>query len=483
MLTSLSILFLVIAVMVLSTLYLRRSIGRRPAPEGQNMAPTDDAPLPPGSRRVIPESEHRIPRQALDDNAMKVVYRLLDEGHEAYLVGGCIRDLLLNKQPKDFDVATSAHPEEAEELFRRARLIGRRFKLLHVRFGREVIEVATFRAAHDSEDNNGEQGRQAESGLILRDNVYGTIEEDALRRDFTINALYYSVSDHSIHDFANGYRDIQARQIRMIGDPEARYREDPVRMLRAARFAAKLGFDIAPETAEPIRRLGPMLTRIAPARLFDEALKLLQSGHGEASLRQLVRFDLFRTLFPQTAEMLDSEEYPVERLVYNALQNTDRRLAQGKSVTPAFLFAALLWYPLQRRLQELLDSGGHPVLQCLHQAANEVLGEQVRHTAIPRRFSTPVREIWELQLRLPRKKRAEQLIEHPRFRAAYDLLLLRENSGEPLEGLSQWWTDYQVANPVQREQIRHTSQQEGTADRPPRKRRSRRRKPRPQNHD
>lgn len=487
MLTSLSILALVIAVIVLSTLYLWRSIDRRPVPSADaadvRTNTVAEARLPLGERRIIPESEHRIARQALDDNAMKVVYRLQDEGYDSYLVGGCIRDLLLSKQPKDFDVATSAHPEQAEELFRRARLIGRRFKLLHVRFGRDVIEVATFRASHDSDDNDGEHGRQAESGMILRDNVYGTIEEDALRRDFTINALYYCVRDHSIHDFANGYLDLKQRQIRMIGDPEARYREDPVRMLRAARFAAKLGFEIAPETAEPIRRLGPMLTRIAPARLFDESLKLLQSGHGEASLRQLKRFDLFRTLFPQTDAMLDSEEYPVEALVVNALANTDRRLAQGKSVTPAFLFAALLWYPLQRRLQELLDEGGQPTLQCLHQAANEVLGEQVRSTAIPRRFSTPVREIWELQLRLPRKRRADQLMEHPRFRAAYDLLLLRENSGEPLDGLSQWWTDYQNANPSQRDELQHDSRADQPQERAPRKRRRRRRKPRPQTHD
>jgi len=485
MLTSLFILLLVIAVIVLSTLYLRRSIDRRHPPEtddpAQRQGSSNDELPAFGTRQVIPETEHHIPRQALDDNAMKVVYRLQDEGYDSYLVGGCIRDLLLGKKPKDFDVATSAHPEEAETLFRRARLIGRRFKLLHVRFGREIIEVATFRAAHDSDDNDGEQGRQAESGMILRDNVYGTIEEDALRRDFTINALYYSVRDHSIHDFTNGYADIQRRQIRMIGDPEARYREDPVRMLRAARFAAKLGFEIAPDTAEPIRRLGPLLTRIAPARLFDEALKLLQSGHGEASLRQLIRFDLFRTLFPLTDAMLDSEEYPVETLVVNALNNTDRRLAQGKSVTPAFLFAALLWYPLQQRLRELLDAGDkRPTLQCLHEAANDVLGEQVRATAIPRRFSTPVREIWELQLRLPRKRRADQLMEHPRFRAAYDLLLLRENSGEPLDGLSQWWTDYQNANQGQRGQMQDASQADPAQEPAPRKRRRRRRKPRNQ---
>ncbi|MBR9885198.1 MAG: polynucleotide adenylyltransferase PcnB [Oceanospirillales bacterium] len=488
MLTSFTILFLVVAVPLLGFLYVQRTIARTPAGQGSEetsrlsvpsvpSAPTD---LPLGSKRVIAESEHRIPRQKLDDNAMKVVYRLQDEGYDAFLVGGCIRDLLLGMQPKDFDVATSAHPEEAEELFRRSRLIGRRFKLLHVRFGRELIEVATFRASHDSDDNDGEHGRQAESGMILRDNVYGTIEEDALRRDFTINALYYCVRDHSIHDFANGYADIQRRQIRMIGDPEARYREDPVRMLRAARFAAKLGFEIEPGTAAPIHTLGPMLTRIAPARLFDEALKLLQSGHGEASLRQLKRFDLFRTLFPQTDAMLDSEEYPVETLVYNALANTDRRLGQGKSVTPAFLFAALLWYPMQRRLQVLLDERDQPALQCLHQAANEVLAEQVRSTAIPRRFSGPVRDIWELQQRLPRRSRADQLLTHPRFRAAYDLLLLRENSGEDLDGLGQWWTDFQNADESHRSDMQKGSRST-SSDAAPKKRRRRRKPSKPSN--
>ncbi len=492
MLTSFSILLLIAAVLVLSTLYLVRSAGKQRAQAAQTPANTP-APspgkveLPLGQRREIPESEHRIPRQALDDNAMKVVYRLLDDGFEAFLVGGCIRDILLGKQPKDFDVATSAHPEQAEELFRRARLIGRRFKLLHVRFGREVIEVATFRASHDSGDNDGEHGRQAESGLILRDNVYGTIEEDALRRDFTVNALYYCVRDHCIYDFANGYRDIKARKLRMIGDPAARYREDPVRMLRAARFAAKLGFEIEQGTAEPIHQLGPMLQKIAPARLFDEALKLLQTGHGEASLRQLRRFNLLRYLFPQTDELLDSEEFPVEPLVINALRNTDRRLAQDKSVTPAFLFAALLWYPMQKRYQELLDEGAGAPLQCLHEAANEVLSQQVRSTAIPRRFSVPVREIWELQLRLPRTNRANQLVGHPRFRAAYDLLVLREQSGEPLQGLSQWWTDYQSADEAHRTEMQQRSHgasehdaQEGEAA--PRKRR-RRRKPRPRQDD
>ena len=463
------------------------SLGRRrtaaATPSSDDTSPPSRLPdtqqqLPLGQRRVVQESEHQIPRRHLDDNAMKVVYRLQDAGFEGYLVGGCIRDLLLGHTPKDFDIATSAHPEEAEELFRRGRLIGRRFKLLHVRFGREVIEVATFRASHDQESTDQDQARTAATGMILRDNVYGTIEEDALRRDFTINALYYDVRNHSVLDFANGYPDLKQRQIRMIGDARDRYREDPVRMLRAARFAAKLGFEVEPGTAAPIRELASLLRNVSPARLVDEVLKLLQTGHGEASYRQLQRFGLFGYLFPQTDAALEHDEYPVETLLLNALCNTDRRLAQGKSVTPAFLFAALLWYPLQLRIKQLEQGSDLPPIPLLHEAANQVLAEQVRSTAIPRRFSTPVREIWELQLRLPRRqgRKADQLMEHPRFRPAYDLLVLRENSGEPLQGLSQWWTEYQSANPVSRRDMTPPDQ-DGDAPRRKRRRRPRKRPP------
>lgn len=427
-------------------------------------------------RQLIPEEVHQIPRRHLNDAAMKTAYHLLDEGYEGYLVGGCIRDLLLDKRPKDFDVATNATPEQAHELFRRSRLIGRRFKLLHVRFGRDLIEVATFRASHDSQptNNDGEHGRQNDSGLILRDNVYGTIEEDALRRDFTVNALYYCPKDHCVYDFANGYSDLKNRTLRMIGDPEARYREDPVRMLRAARFAAKLDFTIEPATEEPIARLARLLDDIAPARLFDEALKIFQSGHGVQSYHQFRKYNLMQQLFRQTVESLDNPgDDPVEALVLNALTNTDRRLQQGKSVTPAFLFAAFLWYPMVRMMSQLQRDEGLPPVPAMHEAANRVIGEQIRQTAIPRRFSTPIREIWELQFRLPRRqgKRADRLLEHPRFRAAYDLLILRENSGEDLKGLGQWWTDYQAQNP----QARNQMSREANKDEPQKRRRRRRR--------
>jgi poly(A) polymerase len=475
-------LFIAAAIAVIligATLLLRRRY-MAPKPDTDKTSDAPDSTL----ECVISRDQHNIPRQHLDENALKVVHRLNDDGHEAYLVGGCIRDILLGLRPKDFDVATSATPEQAEELFRRSRLIGRRFKLVHVRFGRDVIEVATFRAGHDTEDRNedGEGGRQAASGLILRDNVYGTLREDALRRDFTINALYYSAQDHSVHDFAGGYRDIGQRVIRMIGDPAARYREDPVRMLRAVRFAAKLDFAIEPATAAPIRELAPLLRDIAAARMFDEVLKLLQSGHGVEAYQRMQTYGLFKQLFPEVQNAIErgpDAGLPVEDLILRALRNTDRRLEQGKSVTPAFLFAALLWYPMQLRLNSLMKEGRMPPLPALHEAANEVIAAQIRHTAIPRRFSTPLREIWELQLRLPKRQgnRAERLMEHPRFRAAYDLLLLRESSGENLGGLSQWWTDYQSANGNDRELL----QDDLTSHSP--KPRTRRRKPRSRSRD
>jgi len=425
--------------------------------------------------QLIPEEVHQIPRRQLNDAAMKTAYHLQDEGYEGYLVGGCIRDLLMNKHPKDFDVATNATPEQAHALFRRSRLIGRRFKLLHVRFGRDMIEVATFRASHDSHPTNsdGEHGRQNDSGMIVRDNVYGTIEEDALRRDFTVNALYYCPKDHCVYDFTNGFSDLRHRTLRMIGDPDARYREDPVRMLRAARFAAKLGFTIEPETEAPLYELGYLLKDIAPARLFDEVLKIFQSGHGVESYHQFRKYGLLEHVFSQTAYCLENPgNAPVEQLVLNALQNTDRRIQQDKSVTPAFLFAALLWYPMQQRMIKLQKQEGMHTVPAMHEAANQVIGAQISQTAIPRRFSTPIREIWEMQFRLPRRqgKRADRLMEHPRFRAAYDLLVLRENSGEDLEGLGKWWTDYQTQNP----QIRSHMSREATKDEPPKRRRRRR---------
>lgn len=402
---------------------------------------------------VITEDKHHINIRHIDNNAINVVKAIQQSDFEAYLVGGCVRDLLLNKKPKDFDVTTSAHPEQAHKIFHRSRLIGRRFKLLHVRFGRDLIEVATFRASHDGSTAEN-QAKQNDSGLILRDNVYGTIQEDALRRDFTINALYYDVNHRCIYDFTNGYDDIANKKIRMIGNPQDRYREDPVRMLRAVRFAAKLDFEIEAETASPIKELAPLLFDIAPARLFDEVLKLFQSGQGAQVLHALQSYNLLQTLLPQTAHIL-TESSEAETLILNALKNTDRRIKQRKSVSPAFLFSVLLWPTVQKELTKKLQNKRIPPISALQEIASSVISEQIKRTSIPKRFTTNIREIWELQLKLTKRpgNKAESLIEHPRFRAAYDLLVLREKSGEDLKGISQWWTEYQSAPIKEKERL------------------------------
>ncbi|MBN8241203.1 polynucleotide adenylyltransferase PcnB [Marinobacter hydrocarbonoclasticus] len=398
-------------------------------------------------RQEIPRDQHNVSRSMISEPAKKVLHRLNKSGYEAYLVGGGVRDILLGGQPKDFDIATNATPEEVHELFRNSRLIGRRFRIVHVVFGREIIEVTTFRGnARDTDDDLADdEHKTSEHGLLLRDNVYGNQEEDALRRDFTINALYYCIRDFSIIDFANGVQDLKNRQIRLIGDPETRYREDPVRMLRAIRFAAKLDFEIEPETETPIRELAPLLAHIPPARLFDEVLKLFSAGHGEATYRLLQDYGLLAPLFPETARALDAGE--PDELILQALRNTDARIAQGKSVTPYFLFAAMLWPALQVEWRRRQDNGD-PVQPALHGAIGKVIGRQVQATAIPKRFSGPMKEIWELQMRLPRRqgKRAFGTMTHPRFRAAYDFLLVREAAGEIEPGLGQWWTEFQQAD-------------------------------------
>ena len=418
--------------------------------------------------RVIPRDQHGISRRDISDNALKVLYRLKDAGYQAYLVGGGVRDLLLGGQPKDFDIATDAHPEQVHKLFRNSILIGRRFRLVHVRFGREIIEVATFRASHSS-DNNGTQARQSANGMLTRDNVYGSVDEDALRRDFTVNAMYYNIDGFTIHDFANGVEDIQNRTIRMIGEPYERYREDPVRMLRAIRFAAKLDFNIADQTGDPIDELGHLLEPIPAARMFEEILKLFLAGQGEATYTLLQDYNLFRYLFPATQAAIEADQTEtqlVESFIIRALRNSDERISHGKSVTPAFLLAALLWAPLQARIATIRNM---PPVPALHHAAQDVIQEQVKSTSIPRRFSTPMKEIWDMQLRLPRRhgNRAQQLLEHKRFRAGYDFLLIREASGEPLQELGEWWTRFQYASEEQRLEM---SKALGNPPRPKRKR-------------
>ncbi|ACL71973.1 Polynucleotide adenylyltransferase [Thioalkalivibrio sulfidiphilus HL-EbGr7] len=404
----------------------------------------------PASPAIIPRAEHGVSRANISKSALKVLYRLREAGFRACLVGGGVRDLLLGREPKDFDVATDAHPEQVRQLFRNCRLIGRRFRLAHVQFGREIIEVATFRAPHevlngdDDEEFNGDA--LVEDGRIIRDNVYGTIEQDAWRRDFTINALYYDIEDFSVVDYAGGMADLKAGVLRLIGDPEVRFREDPVRMLRAVRFAGKLGFrlDIACEQAIP--RMAGLLEEVAPARLFDEAIKLFHSGYGLQTFEMLRRHDLFRFLFPATEEALSHEEqgFPIT-FVANALKSTDARIQEGKGVNPAFLYAVMLWEPVRRLADRLMENGELPWLVALQQAGTAVLADQCAHIAIPKRISLPMREIWEMQPRLEQRRgaRALRLMTHPRFRAAYDFYCLRAQSGEALEEGCNWWTRIQ----------------------------------------
>ena len=398
------------------------------------------APIP-GSFRVIPRAQHAISRKSISAGALRVLYRLHEAGHRACLVGGAVRDLLLGGHPKDFDVATDATPEQVRALFRNCRLIGRRFRLAHVVFGREIIEVATFRGSSD--DGSGD--RHLVDGRLVRDNVYGTIEEDAVRRDFTVNALYYDISDFSVLDSVGGMDDLQHRVLCLIGDPEQRYREDPVRMLRAARLAAKLGFEIDAATAAPFAALGPLLSEAPPARLFDESLKLFMSGHGLASFKALERYGLLQHVFPATARVLAGEHAGAFRkLVERTLANTDARVREDKPVTPAFLFAALLWEPVRRAAQAAIDAGTDAAAAWSH-ATDRVLHEQAQRVAIPRRFTIAVEEIWSMQPRFTQltRKRAFRLLEHPRFRAAYDFLVLRACEGGEVAELAQWWTDAQ----------------------------------------
>lgn len=372
-----------------------------------------------------------------------MLYRLKDAGYESHLVGGGVRDLLLGREPKDFDVATDATPEQVQKVFRNCRLIGRRFRLAHVHFGREIIEVATFRAPHEEPAPE----HQSDEGMLLRDNVYGDIEDDALRRDFTVNALYYNVNDFSVIDYAGGIEDLKAGVLRLMGDVETRYREDPVRMLRAARFAAKLGFNCEPATEAPITELASLLQDVPPARLFEEVLKLFLSGHAVAAFEKLRHYDLFAQLFPQTEEALSHEEqdFPLT-LVLKGLENTDLRIADNKPVTPAFLFAVLLWEPVRRLTEFYREQEDLPPAPAFHAAASEVIERQLKSVSLPRRFSTPMREIWALQSRFTqtRGKRPLRLLSHPRFRAAYDFLLLRAQAGEADPELAQWWTDFQA---------------------------------------
>jgi poly(A) polymerase len=465
-----------------------------------NIASTPFPPL------VIPRSEHSISRAGISSNALKVLYRLKEAGYQGFLVGGAVRDLLLGITPKDFDVATNALPEEVRRLFRNCRLIGRRFRLAHVHFGNEIIEVATFRAAaaperedaEEPESDAGEAGDESGQaaapefsppsdsehrafdprGRILRDNIYGTIEEDVWRRDFAANGLYYNIEDFSIWDFVDGVSDIKARRLKLIGDPETRYREDPVRMLRAVRFAAKLDFSIEPSTERPIQQLAYLLDGVPPARLFDETLKLFLSGFGAKSYRLLQQYGLFEHLFPQSAAAFALPPYAYAAdMLKIGLDNTDARIAAGKAVTPTFLFAVLLWSAVLRELNER-QAGPAPDHAQLMQACDTVLRAQQSRVAIPRRFAVPMRELLMLQPRFNRRSGAKSLslLQHPRFRAAFDFLLLRAQVGVAEPELAKWWTDIQLLSQEERLALVQARPAEPAAEGAPGRRRRRRRR-------
>jgi poly(A) polymerase len=508
---------------------------------------SDAASRPPA--RIIPRAEHSISRSAISPNALRVLYRLREAGYEAFLVGGCVRDLLIGITPKDFDIATSALPEEVKRTFRNCRLIGRRFRLAHVFFGREIIEVATFRATgepdvgaepidtavpdldddespealiaeleDDDEDIDEstvlaeagshrtgihghtplverDRSRHAgaggsdededrvtdEHGRILRDNVYGNIEDDVWRRDFTANALYYNIADFSIWDYVGGVEDIKARRLKLIGDPVTRYREDPVRMLRAARFEAKLGFTLDGETGSAIASMHELLASVPPARLFDETLKLFLTGHGAMSMVVLQRHGLLRELLPTVANYL--ERHPdgaVAHLVRQGLVNTDQRVAAGKPVTPTFLFALLLYGPFAEIIEKQPQEKWHDIatiVDAVDRAARQAQGR----IAIPKRFTLGVREMFAAQPRLeqPRGRRALRMLEQPRFRAGFDLLLLRAEIGLASREIADWWTRVQEASQSDRDRMADAlggqprSSGEGGGRRGPRRRRRR----------
>jgi poly(A) polymerase len=446
---------------------------------------------------IVARADHPVSRSHISGNALKVLYRLKDAGFQAFLVGGCVRDLLIGIEPKDFDVATDASPEEVRRLFRNCRLIGRRFRLAHIRFGYQVIEVATFRAAgapmapepdldgvtdedaepeqeQDEEPDGNVDRAHDERGRLLRDNVYGSIDQDVWRRDFTCNALYYNIEDFSIWDYVGGVEDVRARTLRLIGDPETRYREDPVRMLRAVRFEAKLGFTVHESARAPFATLAGLLEHIPPARLLDEFQKLFLAGFGQRSFDLLRGHGLLDHLFPATAAHLAGGQDDIAlELIRAGLANTDRRVGEGKSVTPMFLFAVLLFGPVSAAAQKRFEAGMPPTA-AIADAVDEIVSQQNRRIGIPKRFSIPMRELLALQPRFHRRegRRALGFLAHPRFRAAYDFLVLRAEAGAEDPAIAHWWTEIQSLPPEQ--QRERAGAGGGAQESGPRRRRRRR---------
>jgi len=394
-----------------------------------------------------------------------VLYRLKKSGYQAYLVGGCVRDLLLGREPKDFDVVTDARPEDVKRIFRNCRLIGRRFRLAHICFGRDVVEVATFRGSEKGD-------RVIKDGRLIRDNVYGTIEEDAWRRDFSVNALYYNIRDFSLVDYVGGIEDHQAGSLRLIGDPEERYREDPVRMLRAIRFATKLGFNLHSDSALAIKDFSFLLRDVPPPRLYDEVLKLFLSGYAVQTFEQLRHYDLFKPLFPDTDKYLETQNKNFPSIfLAKALENADRRLAEGKSVTPYFLFAIFLWGPLRTVIEQKIKLGQNES-NAFHESVGEVILKQVQYLSFPRRVSAQVREVWSLQWAFKKTVGGApyRLLRRPRFRAAYDFFVLRAETGEADPEIAKWWTTFQEASDDDRKKM--TRGKGGRQKKRPRRKRS-----------
>ncbi len=466
--------------------FISKVFGRGKADASKTKAEPRPEKAPAQGRKrapvILKRDEHGIRREQLSRGAIGTCEGLQKAGYQAYVVGGAVRDLLHGIAPKDFDVATDATPEQVHAAFRRSRIIGRRFRIVHVMFGSEQVEVSTFRTADLSDADTDEHGR------VLRDNTFGSMADDATRRDFTVNAMYYDPVAETVIDYHGGVKDLRAKTLRMIGDPEARYREDPVRMLRVTRFAAKLGFSIDPKTRAPIKGLAELLSNVPSSRLFDEMLKLLLSGHAVACIRQLRDEHLHHGLLPLLDVIL---EQPMgEKFVMLALARTDERIGMGKGVSPGFLFAALLWHETLSRWTALKAAGEH-AMPALYQAMNEAIDTQHDKLAIQNRISADMREIWALQPRFDRVldgrggRTAIKLLEHPRFRAAYDFMLLRAESGEIDTAIAKWWTDFIDADPEARNEManarpgpgqRTAAGEAGIDSAAPKRRRRRRRK-------
>jgi poly(A) polymerase len=402
---------------------------------------------------VIPREQHRISKTNISVNALKVLNRLHHSGYEACLVGGSVRDLLLGIAPKDFDVATNAKPHEVNRLFRNSLVIGRRFRIVHVQFGREIIEVTTFRGGEEHHEEGHIDHKKDHQGMIIRDNIFGDISQDAKRRDFTVNALYYNIADFSIIDFTRGYQDLKDKVIRLIGDPEVRYKEDPVRILRAIRFSAKLDFTLHSETAKPIKKLIPLIKNVPSARLSEEIFKVYHNGAAQKGHQLLCDYGLFDLFFPAAASALNTSSTHAKReesrlighkIINQALENTDHRFAARKPIMPAFLLAALLWHPMQQEIRRFKQEGD-TLLEALEKSMSHIIHMQNQAVAIPKRYWQAVREIWVLQYRFSRRHgpRAFRLLQHPRFRAAYDFLLIRALAGDESVDLADWWTTFQ----------------------------------------